>query len=334
MDLSTYLPAVRQGGLITWRQAHEAGLDARDIARLVNSGVWHRVRKGVYADGTTWHALDVHRGQPILRIRAAHLVLAVPHVFSHDSAALLLGMGCPDGRTALVHLTRPDVRGGRIRAGIRHHGAPYADDDVCFVDDLPVLMPARTAIDLAREHGPDHGLAACDAALRSGVVSTDLDALLADMHHWPGIRAARAAVALADPGSESWLESRGRWFIHELGIGEPSTQFGLGFGSRTAWCDIRVGRHIFEIDGLAKYPTDSEEARRRALREEKVRQDFISGFKLGVSRLTHIDFEAGRAASQRRVLREFTDTCRRFGTDISDLAPYILPKVKGRRPAL
>lgn len=331
MDLSTYFPAVRQHGLITWRQARAAGLDARDIARLVTSGVWHRVRKGVYADSATWHALDTHHGQPLLRIRAAHLVLKVPHVFSHDSAALLLGMGCPDGRTALVHVTRPDVRGGRIRSGIKHHGAPYLEKDVDLIDGLPALSPARTALDIAREHGPDHGLAACDAALRSGESSTDLDTMLADMHHWPGIRAARAAVALADPGSESWLESRGRWFVHELGIGSPSTQFGLGFGSRTAWCDIRVGRHIFEMDGFTKYPTGSDEARRRALREEKLRQDFISGFKLGVSRLTHTDLEAGRAAARRRVLREFEDTCRRFGTDISDLAPYVLPKIEGRR---
>lgn len=332
MDLTNYLPAVRQHGLITWQQAVAAGLEPRLVAALVESGVWHRVRKGVYVDRAQWDGLEEFRERPLLRIHAAHLVLGVPHVFSHDSAALLLGLGCPDGRTALVHVTRPDVRGGRIRAGIKHHGGPYDDSDVVVVDGLPVLGLTRTALDVAREHGPDHGLAACDAALRRGGTPGEFDSFLAAMHHWPGIRSARTAAALADPGSESWLESRGRWFVHELGIGRPQTQFGLRFGGHEAWGDIRVGRHIFEIDGFGKYPTG--DAGIKALRKEKERRDFLSGFKLGATHLTQVDLGSGRLAARRRALREFEDTCRRFGTDIGDLAPYVLPKSAGRRPAL
>ena len=59
--------------------------------------------------------------------------------------------------------------------------------------------------------------------------------------------------------------------------------------------------------------------------EEKKRQDFITGFKLGRlpdhrPRLPRVD----QRAAQRRLLREYADTCARFGTDIGDLAPYVV----------
>ena len=111
----------------------------------------------------------------------------------------------------------------------------------------------------------------------------------------------------------------------ELGIGSPETQFGLADGRREVWCDIRVARHVFEVDGLLKYADDPEKAR-AVLRKEKERQDFISGFKLGVSRITARDCGPGRAAALVRLAREFEDTCRRFGTSIEDLRPFIVPR--------
>ena len=327
MDLTTYLPAVTQRGLLTWQQAVAAGLDPREIADLVAAGHWIRIRKGVYADRASWDGLDPFTEQPVLRIHAAALVLRVPHVFSHDSAAILLGMGCPDARTALVHVTRPDVLGGRIRAGIKHHGAAYDAAEVVVVDGLRLLNPARTALDIAREHGRDSGMAACDKALRGGVTRTQLGGVLARMHHWPGVRAARAAVDLADAGAESWTESLARGLVVDLGIGRPETQFGLSDGGRTVWCDLRVGRHVFEVDGRVKYADADGRPGADTLWEEKKRQDFITGFKLGVSRLTFPDLHSNRRAAKARILREYLDTTARFGTDIADLAPYV---VRGR----
>jgi hypothetical protein len=61
-----------------------------------------------------------------------------------------------------------------------------------------------------------------------------------------------------------------------------------------------------------------------ALWNETKRQDFITGFKLGVSRITAADRRAGQAAARQRLRREYADSCARFGTDIADLAPYIV----------
>jgi hypothetical protein len=116
--------------------------------------------------------------------------------------------------------------------------------------------------------------------------------------------------------------------VLDLGIGRPQTQFGLSDGSRTVWCDLRVGRHVFEFDGRLKYahgnPADLDPA--EVVWKEKLRQDFITGFKLGVSRITTEDCGPGRRAALARLAREYADTCRRFGTTIDDLAPYVVTR--------
>ena len=65
------------------------------------------------------------------------------------------------------------------------------------------------------------------------------------------------------------------------------------------------------------------------------RQDWVCGLKLGMSRLvwddafTIVTGGPGLERVQARLKREYLDTCRRFGTDITDLAAY-LPR--GIRP--
>ncbi len=329
-----YLPAFdllhRQHGLITSRQLAELGCTRDDVDRLLGHGKLVRVRRGVYADGDAWSTADPHRSRPLLRIRAAGMSLTSPfYVFSHDSAAIVLEMGAPSPATAIVHVTRSKVHGDAERAGVKHHRAPFAKEDVVVVHGLRVLRPARTALDMAREHGRAAGLAACDSALRRGVSREQLTEVLDSMFCWPGTHTMAWCVEQADRGAESYLESQGRELVLELGIGRPSTQLGLTDGRREVWIDFHVGRHMFEVDGMAKYPDDPEEAR-AALRKEKDRQDFIGGFKLGVSRITAYDCGAGRAAALARLHREHADTCRRFGSSIDDLAPFVLPPERRR----
>jgi len=330
--LMRLLPAVTGQGLITRSAAIEAGYDDRDLRRLVRAGSWVRLRRGVYVDGDRWAELDPYRGQPLLRVHAARLVIqCTDYVFSHDSAAIAHRMGAPDPVHAQTHITRRKVHGDADRAGIKHHLAPYTDHQVTVVDGLPVLDLARTGLDMAREHGLVAGTACCDAALRLGASRGDLHAARERMWCWPESKVMDAAIAIADPGAESWLESAGRVLVTGLNIGRPETQFGLFDGRRTVWCDLRVGRHIFEVDGRGKYsPADPDgKDAAQVLWEEKKRQDFITGFKLGVSRITAHDCYVDQRAAQRRLLREYADTCARFGTDIGDLAAY---RVRARRP--
>ena len=324
--LLRHLLPVDEHGLVTRSRAVAAGLQDTDLRHLVADGTLVRLRRGVYVEAQLWAELDPYRGRPLLRVRAAQTVLQTDYVLSHDSAALVHRLGVPDAEGAVVHVTRPKVHGDADRAGIKHHLAPYRDEQVMIVDGLRVLDPARTALDMAREHGLVAGVACCDAALRTGTSRSALGEARAAMWCWPQSRIMDAAIDLADPGSESWLESEGRVFVTGLGIGRPETQFGLRDGRRLVWCDLRIGRHIFEIDGRLKYVADDVTDLRpdQILWDEKVRQDFITGFKLGVSRITRSDMRADPAPTRRRLLREYADTCARFGSDLTDLAPYIV----------
>lgn len=324
-----YLPAIAllesQHGLITSRQLARAGLDPNDVRRLLAAERLLRLRRGVYVDREAWDSMEPFRQRPMLMIRAARLSLTAPgYAFSHDSSAIILGLGAPDPRRSLVHVSRPKVHGDRERAGVKHHLAPYRPEDRCIEDGLPLLGRARTALDMTREHGRAHGLAACDAAMRGGVTRAQLLDVLATMAAWPHSRCMRWCIEHADGMAESYLESLVRDFVLELGIGRPEVQFGLTDGHTTAFADICVKRHFFEADGLLKYDPDNLTglAPASVLMEEKRRHDFLTGFKLGSSRLTHTDLFSGRRAALARAAREYADTCARFGTDVDDLTPY------------
>lgn len=324
-----FLPAISQlhaqRGLITTHQLARTGLGPRDIDRLLASGRLLRLRRGVYVDADTWEALEPFRARPLLRVRAAGMCLtSTAYAFSHDSAAIVLDLGAPDPRQALVHVSRAKVHGDAVRAGVKHHLAPYLAEDVVVVDGLRVLDRARTALDMVREHGRAHGLAACDAAMRHGVSRPQLLDRLARMKDWPHSRCMRWCIDHADPLAETYIESLVRDFVLELGIGRPELQFGLTDGHTTAFTDMVVKRHFFEADGMLKYAPDNPSglAPARVLADEKQRHDFLTGFKLGGSRLTYVDLVANRPAALRRAAREYADTCARFGTDVADLTPY------------
>jgi Transcriptional regulator, AbiEi antitoxin len=332
-----YLPLIalmqRQHGLVTSRQLSDAGLDPNDVRRLLKHERLVRLRRGVYADGEAWVAADPFRDRPILRMRAAGLGLVTEdYGFSHDSAAIALRIGAPDPRTSLVHVSRPKVHGDAARNGVKHHLAPYLLQDVTEVDGLRLLAMPRTALDMAREHGRAHGLAACDAVLRQGVSRAELADQLSTMVDWPHSRCMRWCIEHADPLAESYLESLVRDFVLELGIGTPECQFGLSDGHTTAFVDMVVRRHFFEADGLLKYPSGNPSGKDPdvVLVEEKRRHDFLTGFKLGSSRLTYVDLFSGRRAALDRASREYADTCARFGTDITDLAPYRVSRTRPR----
>lgn len=323
--------------LVTHRQLLDAGVDARAIQRQVRRGDWIAVRRGVYALREVWDECDDWVGRPKLRGRAAHLTMRRQHVLSHDSAAHELELEILGRRDEPVHVTRPRVTGSRNDHGVKHHLASYRESQVEMVEGIPVLGKARTAVDIAREHGVTHGVPACDSALRAGVSRAELEAAAADMWCWPGSASIRKSIAFADGRADNVAESLGRMLVAELGIGEIDVQFTLMEGQRMAICDLRVGRHVFEIDGRIKLRTRVEGgfARRsgeEALWDEKQRQDFVTGFKLGMSRIVWDDFwGARREAAKRRLMREYDSTVNRFGTSIDDLAAYILPTPAWRR---
>lgn len=330
-----------QHGLITRAQALAAGMGAREIDRLVRSGVWVAERRGVYVEAGVKAALASRPDHRVALRRladdAACLRIRRDHVRSHDSAAVVLGLEILLPPDPLTHVTRPTVQGSRHEFGVKHHLAPYSEEqDVVLADGLRCLRPARTAVDIAREHGHPYGMVAFDSFLRSGGTAAEVCDVIEGMSCWPGITVVRSELELSDPGSDSVGESLARALVTELGFGRPETQFGLTDGSREVWVDMRIGRHLFEFDGRVKYRLAGEGGVAAAsadlvLFEEKRRQDFVTGFKLGMSRIVWDDLWGRRRdEAVLRLTREVLDTNARFGTSIADLAPY---RTTGRRRA-
>ena len=93
---------------------------------------------------------------------------------------------------------------------------------------------------------------------------------------------------------------------------------------------MRVGRHLVEFDGFKKYlrqdrgglaVVDPEQV----VWQEKQREDWLRGYRLGMSRLVWADYwGARRELAKERVRREYEATCAAYGTDISDLAHLIV----------
>lgn len=322
-------------GLITRRQALQAGLVEERIDRLVRTGEWVVVRRGVYAEARLVAALTTLREKRLLADRAASLRITRPHVMSHDSAADELDLAILTPPRPMTHVTRPGVVGSHLRHGVKHHLAPYQPQQVVEVGGRRVLEPGRTALDISREHGNPHGVVAADSARRAGVMLDDLSLAEAPMKSWPEVTVVRETIELSDPGSDSPGETLARLLVTELGFGRPETQFGLTANGRVAWCDLRLDRHLFEFDGKVKYQRVDEGGLALAsvdevMWREKQRQDWVCGFNLGMSRIIWVDlFGAARERALVRMRREFLDTCSRFGTSIEDLSPYL---VRGPRP--
>lgn len=330
----------RQGGLVTRRQAIEAGTAASQIDRLARVGTWTIVRKGVYAETSFVATLKTMRERRLLYDRATSMRIASPHVRSHHSAAYVNGLDVLHERPEpLTHVTRPGIVGSHFRAGVKHHRAPYGDGLVVVQGDIRALNNARTAADIAREVGYQQGVVAADSAMRAGATREELDAVAESMTSWPNVTIVRDAFASAVAEADSIGETLSRLVVGdlgaELGLGVPEVQFGLTADGRTAWCDLRLARHAFEFDGQLKYQRIDEGGLASSSPDEvvwfeKQRQDFVCGFKVGMSRIVWPDlFGVGLERLRERLRREVLDTCRRFGTDVSDLAPY---RPRGPRP--
>jgi hypothetical protein len=324
MRASLRAVAGQQSGLFTRRQALEAGYTRREIDAAVRpGGPWIAVRKGIYCERALIDAGD-HRARWVLKDRAAMMMAQRDAVLSHDSAARALEIDMLEVETPGTHLTVRGPRGNRTNSGITRHRDLLP---LCVerVDDVVTTSYARTAIDIGRLHGFLHGLVAVDSARNKGVPLADLEAELARMATHPHIARASAAVSASDDGAESVLETLGRQLVRELDVGEVETQFAVRLvDGRVVWCDIRVGRHLFECDGLVKLLAVDEggvasEPAAKVLWKEKARQVDVSAEGFGMSRIVWADcYGKARARAVERLRKEYAVTEARFGRDLPD----------------
>ena len=289
---SLELPPERHG-VFSSAELAELGLTYSAVRRAIDAGRLRRVRAGAYwiVSALPKDSHDLRRERHCVQAVAAALVHPTA-VVSHASAAVLRGLP-----VLMVPvrpcLTAPGHVAGRIR-GVHLHEAAIPNTQFALRGGVRVATTARSVVDIAREAGARAGVVTADAALRPGFAATDdheLRAVLNDCAGWPGLQAARDCVDLADPRSESPLESLSRVDLRGR-VPKPELQASICDGNGRflgrpdfLWEELGVAG---EADGLSKYTESS------VLRAEKQRQELLEGSGLvvvrwGMSSLSHLD---------------------------------------------
>lgn len=151
---------------------------------------------------------------------------------SHESAAALWGLAVL-GEPKRHHITVPHNRQRRGTPGVRLHYARLKPGDL-VEDRWPLTSLARTIIDCCRTLPLREAVVIGDSAVRQvffNPYGTPQWVTLEELRErvreltGPGSHAARRAIGLLDPGSESVAESVFRALIHLAGFPPPISQF-------------------------------------------------------------------------------------------------------------
>lgn len=238
-------PAALRGRVFPARSAIDGGLLTR---RQLDSAVWRRVLRGVYADAT----LPVDHG---LYVAAARWLMPPSAALSGASAAWVYGADDLAGPGDPVEVLVPTAdRFGPV-AGLRiRTERQIPDGHLIMVNGFRLTQPARTAWDLATGAGdPVEAVVVLDRLLRAGVLREQHLPALRDGLRRRGATLVRSAAALADGRSESPQETRLRVRLILAGLPPPTPQYVVRSGTRfVARVDLAYPEvHLaIEYDGL------------------------------------------------------------------------------------
>ncbi|MDT5202336.1 MAG: hypothetical protein QOH34_3858 [Mycobacterium sp.] len=185
-----------------------------------------------------------------LRAKAGWLWTGRRGVVAGFAAAALHGSKWVDDRqlVQLIHDNR------RSPPGIQTHRDRIDQDEIDLVVGVPVTSPVRTVLDFGCWYPTMTAVAGIDALARAvEIKAADVELLAHRYAGRRGIRRARQAVDLFDPGAQSPKESWLRVVLIQAGLPKPQTQIPVlnEFGSAVAyldmgWEDVKVA---VEYDG-------------------------------------------------------------------------------------
>lgn len=279
--------------LIHIRDVIRVGGDPRAFRSAADAGHFIRIRRGVYASSDQWSAAS-DRERHIARVRAVFSQLRSDSLAAGYSAAAVHGLPTLRRFPAEVTLLTPYRGGGTAQPGIRRTAARWCEGHGERVLGIPVTNVARTIFDLVLRDGVEAGVATIDSSVRGGRVS------LADLHDFvdgwrprTGEPRFRAALALADPASESFGESMMRVVLQRLGFATPQLQVDFVDDAGLMrvdffWPEAQV---VAEFDGRVKFaePVLSGGDPADVLWREKQREDRLRRLVRRVVRVTWDD---------------------------------------------
>ncbi|SDM89560.1 Transcriptional regulator, AbiEi antitoxin, Type IV TA system [Nocardioides szechwanensis] len=247
----------RNGPVILRRDYAAQGLNDRAVTRRIREEGLVRLRRGAYVSPDVWSACDeVGRfgllGRAALRQAVAHVVL------SHSSALVEYGAPLWGFDLSIVHVTRTDGLSGRRGPDLVQHQGRMGPGDLVVLNGVPVMNPARAALESATLGSLEAALCVANFLLNSRLMTMkELIAQYVDMENWPDTRPIELLLRLADPRVESIGESRFFFCCFQQGLPAPQPQYPIRdaagrvvFRVDFAWPDLGL---FVEFDGKIKY---------------------------------------------------------------------------------
>lgn len=185
---------------------------------------------------------DVYVGRnveltPEVRARAAWLWSRRRGIVAGLTASAVHGAKWvePSAPLEILHTNRNPL------AGIKVRNDRIEDDEIIWLDGIPVTTPARTALDMGCWYQTDDAVARIDALISAtDLKPADVEALAQRYPGRRGIRMAGIALDLADGGSQSPKETWLRLLLIRAGFPRPKTQIPVcnDFGEPFAYLDM------------------------------------------------------------------------------------------------
>jgi len=201
-----------EGGPFFVVEAREVGL----TWKALQNKRWTRMSRGQYLSSR--FARDT-----AMSLHAVARRMPPMFAFSGKTAAWLLGLDMPPCEPVEVTLDRGVPV--RARAGVRLRRATLAESEVIVRNGFRTTSALRTVRDLGSGRETVESVVAVETAVRAGIVKLqDLTQHVATHPGEKGIRRLRRATALADPRSESPMETRLRLELIKAGLPPPEVQ--------------------------------------------------------------------------------------------------------------
>lgn len=145
-------------------------------------------------------------------------------LFSHQTAGWLHGLDIPACEP--VEITLPQRSRTSHLSGVSLTRSDYYDDEACDARGLPATSPIRTVADLARRSNLVEAVVILDTAVRARLVELDQLRGWLDTHRrHRGAGRLEHAISLADPASESPMETRLRVLLVAEGLPKPHVRY-------------------------------------------------------------------------------------------------------------
>lgn len=247
----------RNGPVILRRDYLAECSDDRAVTRRIRQEGLVKLRRGAYVAPEVWQQCD-QAGRFGLLGRAVMRQAKTSVVLSHSSAVGEYGAPLWGFDLSVAHVTRTDGLSGRRGRDVHQHEGRMGRGDLVVLNGVPVMNPARAALESVTLGGAEAGLCVVNHMLHEGLTTEKLlNTQYVGMETWPDTLAIELVLRLCDKRIESVGETRTLFCCYRHGLPRPVPQYEIRNASGRvvarvdfAWPELGV---FLEFDGRIKY---------------------------------------------------------------------------------